>query len=85
MFKIIYAAILLTLSFLGIALKPVLALFAVFYAYLARMMRVFVDFIFYLFVKYCGNVPEIDTWFARRIKGPGISKDLFTTLDSDDI
>ena len=68
-----------------IILNPIFALIIVFIAYISRILRFLFDRIFYFMIKCCGNVPEVDTCFARRIRGPGISRDLFTSLDPEDI
>ncbi len=43
------------------------------------------DIVFLKIIQLFAHVPEIDTCVAKKIKGPGISKKIFTSIDLEDI
>lgn len=81
--KVIIVTVLLTLNL--ILLVPLISMFIFMFCLIQRVFRATVDKLFVLLFRKVGRTPSRDTSIARKISGPGMSKEFYMSINEEDV
>lgn len=61
--------------------SPIVALFIALFAILQRIFRTITDTIMLCLIRYLGRTPSKNTAIAKKISGPGMSKEFYMSIN----